>query len=109
MEKDKNASAQITTVENVNDEKRGERDDVSVVDFGGDSELPPPPVLTEEEERRLYRKLDWRLMPILSLMYLFSFLDRGQSSNVSYGSPRILTHCVPGNIGENDLVCLMTV
>ncbi|EIM87019.1 MFS general substrate transporter [Stereum hirsutum FP-91666 SS1] len=50
-----------------------------MLDFGGDSGLPPPPVLTEEEEKRLYRKLDWRLMPILSLMYLFSFLDRGNA------------------------------
>lgn len=83
MEREK-SSAQVTTIENINvsDEKRlgGEkdRDEGSVFEFGSDSELPPPPVLTEEEEKRLYRKLDWRLMPILSLMYLFSFLDRGE-------------------------------
>ncbi|KAF8507520.1 MFS general substrate transporter [Hysterangium stoloniferum] len=47
------------------------------LDFGGDSTLPPPPELTAEEEHRLYRKLDLRLMPILSLMYLLSFMDRG--------------------------------
>jgi len=51
-----------------------------VLDFGGDSTLPPPPKLTPEEEKRLYRKIDLRLMPILSLMYLCSFLDRGQFS-----------------------------
>ncbi|KAJ7091876.1 hypothetical protein B0H15DRAFT_799639 [Mycena belliarum] len=45
-------------------------------DFGGESVLPPPPTLTAEEERKLWRKIDLRLMPILSLMYLLSFLDR---------------------------------
>lgn len=87
MEKDKDSRAQVTTIENItlDDEKRlaakRDRDDGSMLDFGGDSGLPPPPVLTEAEERRLYRKLDWRLMPILSLMYLFSFLDRGEFLN----------------------------
>lgn len=47
------------------------------VDFGGDTSLPPPPTLTEEEEKRLWRKVDLRLMPILALMYLLSFMDRG--------------------------------
>jgi hypothetical protein len=35
------------------------------------------PTLTPEQESKLWRKIDLRLMPILSLMYLFSFLDRG--------------------------------
>ena len=47
------------------------------VDFGGDSKLPPPPKLTPEQEKKLYHKVDLWLMPILTLMYLFSFLDRG--------------------------------
>ena len=46
-------------------------------DFGGDTTLPPPPALTEEEEKRVWRKVDLKLMPILTLMYLASFLDRG--------------------------------
>ncbi|KAF8153406.1 MFS general substrate transporter [Crassisporium funariophilum] len=61
---------------------REKRDSVSDdVDFGGESTLPPPPTLTDEEERRLWRKIDLRLMPILSLMYLLSFLDRGNIGN----------------------------
>ncbi|KAF8184699.1 MFS general substrate transporter [Pholiota molesta] len=44
-----------------------------------ESSLPPPPTLTEEQERKLWRKVDLRLMPILSLMYLLSFLDRGNA------------------------------
>lgn len=45
--------------------------------YGGEDTLPPPPTLTAEEEKRLWRKIDMRLMPILTLMYLCSFLDRG--------------------------------
>ncbi|CAA7263446.1 unnamed protein product [Cyclocybe aegerita] len=51
------------------------------IDFGGESTLPPPPNLTEEEEKKLWRKVDKRLMPILALMYLLSFLDRGNIGN----------------------------
>ncbi|KAJ7045902.1 MFS general substrate transporter [Mycena alexandri] len=51
------------------------------LDFGGDSLLPPPPTLDDEQERKLWRKVDLRLMPILSLMYLLSFLDRGNIGN----------------------------
>ncbi|KAG0702234.1 MFS general substrate transporter [Suillus ampliporus] len=46
-----------------------------------DSNLKNVPMLTPEQERKLWRKIDLRLMPILSLMYLFSFLDRGNIGN----------------------------
>lgn len=52
-------------------------EEIEKVDFGGESQLPPPPTLTKDEESKLWRKVDWHLMPILSLMYLLSFLDRG--------------------------------
>jgi hypothetical protein len=58
-------------------EKRNRSSSDVSVDFGGESSLPPPPTLTSEQERKLWRKVDIRLMPILSLMYLLSFLDRG--------------------------------
>ena len=69
----------IVAVDQVSNFKEKQED---VIDFGGDSTLPPPPVLTELEERRLYRKIDLRLMPILSVMYLCSFLDRGECIRV---------------------------
>lgn len=47
------------------------------IDFGGDTNLPPPPKLTLEQEAKLWQKVDLRLMPILALMYLLSFMDRG--------------------------------
>ena len=48
------------------------------IDFGGDTTLPPPPTLTAEQEKRLWRKVDVRLLPILTLMFLASYLDRGE-------------------------------
>ena len=42
-----------------------------------ETKLPPPPTLSAAEEKKLYRRIDLRLMPILTLMYLCSFLDRG--------------------------------
>ncbi|OJT03631.1 High-affinity nicotinic acid transporter [Trametes pubescens] len=47
----------------------------------GSDRLPPPPVLTAEEERRLWRKVDMRLIPISTLLYLVSYLDRGNIGN----------------------------
>ncbi|CEQ40426.1 SPOSA6832_02025 [Sporobolomyces salmonicolor] len=34
------------------------------------------PLLTKEEEKRILRKIDFKLVPFLSLLYLLSFLDR---------------------------------
>lgn len=41
----------------------------------------PTRVFTAEEERKLYRKVDMRIMPILALLYLLSFMDRGNIGN----------------------------
>lgn len=40
----------------------------------------PPPTLTAEQEKKLWRKVDMRILPILTLMYLCSFMDRGAPS-----------------------------
>ncbi|BGP57171.1 hypothetical protein JCM8202v2_004811 [Rhodotorula sphaerocarpa] len=42
---------------------------------------PPARIFTPEEEDKLYRKVDLRIMPILSLLYLLSFMDRGNIGN----------------------------
>ncbi|KAG2141409.1 MFS general substrate transporter, partial [Suillus bovinus] len=52
-----------------------ERPEDSVLD------LKNVPVLTPEQEKKLWRKIDLRIMPILSLMYLLAFLDRGNIGN----------------------------
>ncbi|KAH0838727.1 MFS general substrate transporter [Lanmaoa asiatica] len=43
----------------------------------GDDDTPR--MLSPEEEKRLWRKVDLRLMPILCVMYLLSFMDRGNA------------------------------
>ncbi|KAI9056478.1 MFS general substrate transporter [Trametes sanguinea] len=68
-------------------EKTGVEEAIEVVSvkpdlaYGGEDELPPPPDLSEAQVKALYRKIDMRLMPILTLMYLCSFLDRGNIGN----------------------------
>ncbi|KAI0692597.1 MFS general substrate transporter [Cerioporus squamosus] len=50
------------------------------VDEGHDT-AERPPVLTRKEQRRLWRKVDLRLMPTVTIMYLCSFLDRANIGN----------------------------
>lgn len=38
------------------------------------------PQFTPEQEKAVWSKVDRRLMPVLALLYLFSFLDRGAPS-----------------------------
>ncbi|KAF8838719.1 MFS general substrate transporter [Paxillus ammoniavirescens] len=42
-----------------------------------DGEVKIVPVFTPEQERKLWRRIDLRLLPIITVMYLFSFMDRG--------------------------------
>ncbi|KAI0319733.1 MFS general substrate transporter [Amylostereum chailletii] len=53
------------------------REDQEHYELEGEKELPPAPQFTPEQERAIYRKIDRKLMPILAIMYLMSFLDRG--------------------------------
>ncbi len=46
--------------------------------------LPLPPVYTAEQEARLWRKIDKRFMPIVTMMYLCSFLDRGNIGEITH-------------------------
>lgn len=38
-------------------------------------------IFDEKETKRLIRKIDWRLLPFLALLYLLSFLDRTNIGN----------------------------
>lgn len=54
----------------------------------GDSSRPDE-VWTEEEERAVRRKLDWRLVPVVTALYLVCFLDRYAPLNKAwYGGNR---------------------
>lgn len=44
---------------------------------GKANEDGPAPILSPAETRRLLRKIDCRVIPILAILYLLSFLDRG--------------------------------
>lgn len=57
------------------------------------------PTLTLEEEKKTWRKIDLRLMPILALMYLLSFLDRG--GRHIFLSFHFISPGVVGNIGND--------
>ncbi|KAF7325471.1 hypothetical protein MKEN_00395700 [Mycena kentingensis (nom. inval.)] len=78
MSADTKASLEKGSVGSQIEVKRISEDDY---DFGGESTLPPPPTLSAEEEAKIWRKVDLRLMPILSILYLFSFMDRGNIGN----------------------------
>lgn len=39
------------------------------------------PILNDKEQRRLLRRTDWRLLPVLMVTYLLAFLDRGNIAN----------------------------
>ena len=50
-----------------------------------DFETTPPHVATDEsgdviDEKKLLRKLDWHIVPGLTLLLLLSFLDRGNGT-----------------------------
>jgi hypothetical protein len=39
-----------------------------------DRSSPTDDVLSEKEQQRIWRKIDWRVVPLASLLYLLSFL-----------------------------------
>ncbi|KAH6641941.1 major facilitator superfamily domain-containing protein [Boeremia exigua] len=43
--------------------------------------LEDGPSFSEQETRKLLRKLDWAILPIVAVMYLLSFLDRSNIGN----------------------------
>ena len=69
-----------------NESAEGEKIDVDAVEYvdAPDENLKEavedtaPPVLTPEQEKKLWRKVDMRILPILTIMYLCSFMDRGR-------------------------------
>lgn len=86
----------MSSKDSIENEKRVEAVEVASA-FGGEDNLPPPPTLSDAEQKKIWRKIDmvrthltllvsamWadtnyqRMLPILSLMYLCAFLDRGR-------------------------------
>ncbi|KFY80522.1 hypothetical protein V499_00626 [Pseudogymnoascus sp. VKM F-103] len=53
----------------------------SAVELGLNDDPSSPPSYTEEEEKGAVRKLDWTLIPLLGVLYLVSYIDRGNIGN----------------------------
>ena len=49
------------------------------VENNGTLPLDGVPIHDEAEKRRILRKIDWRVVPSLAVMYLVSFVDRSNS------------------------------
>ena len=70
-------------------------DDKRVEDVGAekklssDGELEANVEISEEEGRRIVAKVDYRLVPILALLYLVAFLDRSNSTYPAF-SPTLM-------------------
>lgn len=88
------------SVEKIEVEHVKSDDSEETYDFGGESTLPRPPKLTPEQERKLYRKIDLRIIPIVTLMFLTAFLDRGTCIIVTSGPTEIDPALSTGNIGR---------
>lgn len=56
--------------------------------------------LTAMEEKRIWRRIDLRIIPIITVIYLLSFMDRGMYSQQNALYAFILCLCL-GNIGAS--------
>jgi hypothetical protein len=72
-----------------NPDKRGSFNHVDDPDAEAATALPglvgDVPALTEAEHKRLLRKMDVRLVSMVTCLYLLSFLDRGNIGNAKLG------------------------
>jgi len=54
------------------------------------------PRYDDKEITRLLRKVDWRLLPILTFLYLVSFVDRGNMGNAKVAGMNKSLHLTSG-------------
>jgi len=52
--------------------------------------------ISAEDQARLLRKIDWQLLPILTMLYLLSFLDRASIGNAKIANMGKDLHLTPG-------------
>lgn len=60
---------------------QGHEEDTAYLEELGDSNGTPPIQFSKAEEKTLLCRIDVRLIPLLSILYLISFLDRGNVGN----------------------------
>lgn len=68
-------------------EIKGDRDVGPPVTRDDDESSEVPTILEEKMERTLVRKIDMNILPVVVLLYLFSFLDRGEWCHSESDSP----------------------
>ncbi|KAH8832715.1 major facilitator superfamily domain-containing protein [Flagelloscypha sp. PMI_526] len=66
--------------------------DVTPIDETGLKGLRTNFVFDEKEHARILRKLDWHLLPFVSLLYLLSFLDRANIGNAKIAGMAVDAH-----------------
>lgn len=61
-----------------------EKDDFSKEEHPSIEQLETyQPPFTPKEQKKILRKVDWRLVPLLSFLYLVSFIDRGNCKSAA--------------------------
>ncbi|KAM5442683.1 hypothetical protein MferCBS31731_002066 [Microsporum ferrugineum] len=75
-----------------NNEKTLASDDVQVDDI--DEILRSVQAYSPEEAKRILRKVDYRLIPLLTLLYLLAFIDRGNIANAKIAGLETDLHLV---------------
>ncbi|KAF2197612.1 MFS general substrate transporter, partial [Delitschia confertaspora ATCC 74209] len=65
-------------VENISEKESSTDEKLATVDNGATDIIVE---VSPEEEKRILSKVDWRLVPILSLLYLIAFIDRSNIGN----------------------------
>ncbi|KAG8957827.1 hypothetical protein FRC05_009567, partial [Tulasnella sp. 425] len=74
--KDENSPVQSTEKQPIHDGiPSPDASDVEIATFG--TSVP----FSKEEEAALVRKLDWRIMPLVTILYLSNFIDRTNVGN----------------------------
>lgn len=67
----------MATVHEVDEKKQGSLPEAVMLEDKSSSDSSDTPITwTVEEETKIRRKLDWQLVPMVSILYLLCFLDR---------------------------------
>jgi hypothetical protein len=71
----KNRAKEMPDIETV-EHSYGQEKDISPVEDGNESTATPRKTYSNAERRKLYRRVDMWVVPITTILYLFSFIDR---------------------------------
>ena len=73
-------------------------DDVAHIQYDEDIQVPS---LAPGAEKKLTAKIDWRVVPVLTILYLLAFLDRVNIGNARLRQrPGTFALCMPSDTGR---------